>query len=492
MPGKRPPATKQRPTYKIITILTFVVLTIYLMGYIATFLRRPSIGVESVRQGTLDVPVSFNGIIVRDEQVVNSTLSGQVTYYYANGDRLKKGAAVCQVRKADDSASLIESQIANIDKNILSLQKERADISLFKEDIDAIEDKLANVVYSYSGKFNDGNLSGLYEFRSQLDSQILRRNEIWLFESTKSASELAAEKTQYENQLSDSVRSVSTENSGILSLYIDGYEQTLTPDTRTEITKEQTQMRVEPNKLLSTALTVMEEDPIFKVVKSNTWYIVGYLPNSVTANWKTGDGKTLTGIINEEEKSVKMVVDSLTAGETETCVVFRTDRNLLDFLTVRTLSLTIKSDTYEGLKIPNQSIVEKALIKIPLDCIQDSLDTSNVIRRGNSGDELVPIKALKSDEQFVYILQDFETLKLGDVLLKGTGEAAEEYTLKDVVTYQGVYVVNSSIAAFTVVDIMGQNVDYAIVRPSTLSSGLQIYDNIVSDATTVQEGDEIY
>ena len=81
--------------------------------------------------------------------------------------------------------------------------------------------------------------------------------------------------------------------------------------------------------------------------------------------------------------------------------------------------------------------------------------------------------------------------KIGDIVLKGDGDSAEPFTVSDLVVYKGVYVANSSMARFKIIDVIGQNADYTIVDSSS-GYGLRIYDKIVSDASQIEESQTLY
>ena len=71
--------------------------------------------------------------------------------------------------------------------------------------------------------------------RTQLDSYMLQRNEIWLSEDVESLSQLSEERSSYEQQLSQSMSSVTAPESGVVAFSYDGLEETLTPDALDEI-----------------------------------------------------------------------------------------------------------------------------------------------------------------------------------------------------------------------------------------------------------------
>ena len=56
---------------------------------------------------------------------------------------------------------------------------------------------------------------------------------------------------------------------------------------------------------------------------------------------------------------------------------------------------------------------------LPVDCVTTSLDQRSVIKRVDGNDSVVKLDVESSDENFVYVRQDFDQLKLGDVILKG-------------------------------------------------------------------------
>ena len=180
----------------------------------------------------------------------------------------------------------------------------------------------------------------------------------------------------------------------------------------------------------------------------------------------------------------------MTAGDSKTYVIFKTNKNLQDFMSVRTIEFYITDSTYEGLKIPNTAILEKTFIKMPLGCIVESLSGKSVVKRTNGSDELVKVTVESTDDKFAYIRQDFDALKIGDVVLNGTGESAVEYRLSEVSTKVGVLTANGAYAKFAGISVLGQNSQYTIADAA--ASSLKAYDKIITNASEVNEGDEIY
>ncbi|MEA4815741.1 MAG: HlyD family efflux transporter periplasmic adaptor subunit [Lachnospiraceae bacterium] len=487
---------KKMPSgHKTITIITFLLLTVYICGYLIAFLSRPKTATETVVYGTIDVPLSLDGIIIRDEEVYVAEASGQPYFNYNDNDRIKKGAVVCNV-KDEETTSIIESEIKKLDKDILSTQRARSDMSVFSEDITEIESSIKKTVDAGVLKFINSNMSEIYKLKDEIDTQISRRNEIWFSENVKSLTELSEKKNQYENKLSESIYSISSNSSGIISYTSDGFESVLTPSSIDSITEEQIKMKITP-KYTSKSQAVKSGDNIFKVVKSNEWYVAAYMNVAEAAQITVDSKKTLSFTIDEEEKSIDFTVEKISGVGDKYLIVFKTDKNMIDFVKERTVSFKINTDAYKGIKIPNEAIVEKTLLKIPLSCIVESVDKYSVMKLIDSSQnmaELVDVDIVKIDSEngFAYTVQDINSLKIGDTLLAGTGENAKTYELNQVEPYEGVFVVNSAVAEFKVITIIAQNSNYAIVSDEDGNYGLKAYDVIVSDATKVNESDAIY
>lgn len=485
--AQRTERTRKKKNHKLLTTVIFSALFIYLIGFLLMFINKPSVGLETVNYGSIDVPATLRGLIVRDEVVVKSSMDGTPEYNYSENEKVAKNALVCTVKNSG-TTEVIEDQIKKIDKDILDIQKNRTDFSLFKEDIARTEKNIRNVLDSTVYKFIGDNVSDVYSLKNQIQTQINLRNQIWLAENTKSTAELTAEREQYESQLNVGQETVKTQFSGIFSLKVDNFEEIVTPQVRKDISQEQIKMTVQPE-YISKSLAVSTGSPLFKIVKSNTWYVVSNVPNEVSAQWAVGDYLDIYTTVDEEEKNVQVKIESMDIGKSTTYVVFVTDRNLIDFLDIRTMYFSVKESIYSGFKIPNAAIVERTFLKIPKAYLTNSLDEQGVVKRGGNGDIFQRIKIANSDENYIYVLQDFDALKIGDVIV-GMGEDAQTYTLSEVAAYKGVYVANSSLAEFTIIDILGQNSDYTIVNAQS-QYGLKVYDKIVSDAKSVQDKEEV-
>ena len=71
-----------------IGVIIFVIIFIYLVFNVFSYLTEIHISVYEVEQGTIAVNNVYNGLILRDEKIINSDYSGSVNYYVKEGSKV--------------------------------------------------------------------------------------------------------------------------------------------------------------------------------------------------------------------------------------------------------------------------------------------------------------------------------------------------------------------------------------------------------------------
>lgn len=473
-------------------LVGFILISIYLFGYLFLYINKSSISIEPVQYGSIGEPKTYDGLVIRDEHVIKSVSEGEVTHYYGEGDRVKKNAIVCSIKNVEDSDEL-EQQISNNDNEIVKVQKSRSDISLIQDDIDLVNNKIENITSNYITGSIETRLNNLYSFKNELNGEVTLRNQILLTENRGSLKSLVEEKFAYEALLGKTKDMLYAPISGIVSFSLDGLEEIYSVEKIETLLPEQINMKFEPPSRINSG-NIKIDEPVFKVINSNEWYIVSYIPDEVCNGWLVDDQKKL--IFNDEQSNFLNVrIKSITQAQGQKLIVFYSDRNMIDYINTRSISFEVETEIYKGLKVPNSSIVEQTFLKIPMDYIIDDSGQYSIIKSQDKGNISVPIKIAFKDEtqSYAYILQDFNStkIKLDDKILKNTDGEEKEYIItgEGIRTSSGVYVANNGIASLKAVEIIGSNETYSIVKPV---GDLKVYDRIVSDARNISENQMIY
>ncbi|WP_317855946.1 HlyD family efflux transporter periplasmic adaptor subunit [Chakrabartyella piscis] len=475
----------------IVPMFVFITIVVYLCGQMFNLLvEREEVDIETVQIGTLDTPERYTGLIIRNESLVYSDREGQVFYEYSEGDAIAKNTYICSVKDVGETDDL-EEKIYEIDQDILEQQKLRADLSLFAEDITRLESNIDRSIASYDGNVMDNGVSYVYDMKDEISGYMSQRDAIWLSESIDSFASMSAEKNEYEQQLSENMSTFYAPESGILAFTYDGLEESLNSDALATLTESQ--VASYENSFLAKTQLVEEGDVLFRIVEENKWYIVVYVPNAMAASWSTGNTKNLYLTLDDNIIDILGKVDSLTVGDTQTKVVFSTYQRMTDFMDQRVVRFYFEAETISGLKVPNDAIVEKTLLSIPENCLAESGSARGVFVDDGAEGRFVSMNVLTYVDGFYYV-EPSDAVTLGTRILYKEDDIFDSnniYTISQLESLSGVYLVNSSMAEFVSIEILDQNQEYAIIKSGSIY-GLQSYDNIVANAKNIQEGQSVY
>ena len=163
---------------------------------------------------------------------------------------------------------------------------------------------------------------------------------------------LEDEVTRLNAQLSAPEKTIPAPESAYFVSYVDGYEDTLTPDTMRNLTPEQ--------------LASVSEDGISagaqegnlvigKIIKDYAWYIVGVFDNR---KMRLSEDDTATVRLESVPQNLRVKVESLysTGDVAKTQGIFRCDELTHDIVQHRTERVDIVRDTVEGIRVPRSAI----------------------------------------------------------------------------------------------------------------------------------------
>lgn len=470
----------------IFSILIFVAIIVYFSIFFIKFFNKEKINYDYVQMGTIESPKSATGIIIRSEKVYNSTQDGILSFNITNNERVKSGTSVATI-KSLEVLSKMEEELNTINKEIFSMQESRAELSWFSEDIEKINYQIQNIIDTNIYLLSNSDISKLYEISTSVSSSMELRNQILLSETTGSLAELAAKRKEQEDKISENSSIITTSQTGILSYYLDGLEEVFTPDNMLNITKEQVKMTANPQ---SIKLQVAKEEPIFKIIDSNEWYISTYINSSFVEGWEQGQNKTIYIKDSSSSREIDTQVYYIQKDTKETFMILKLTRSILDYIDQRSITFEIDKVT-SGFKINNSAIAEANLLKIPINFITEE---DSIIKQ--SGDSTTSLNVSLSYEpdilDFAYIPIEVGVINIGDTIVN-PNNPEETYIIDEILTTKGVYVINSGIAKYVKINLQNSvsNDKYTILDPS-FNTNITIYDNIILDVQNIYNEQSVY
>jgi hypothetical protein len=172
------------------------------------------------------------------------------------------------------------------------------------------------------------------------------------------------------------------------------------------------------------------------------------------------------------------------------------DKYMIQFASARYVDFEIVSDRVDGLKIPVTSITKKDFYLVPMDYVTQDGDSQStgfnkeVYDQSGTSVVFVPAEIYYSEGDHYYIEMDEEDgFHAGDYIVKSG--STERYQIGTSASLQGVYNINKGYAVFKQIDVLASNDEYYTVKKN-MTYGLAVYDHIVLNAETVDEGELIY
>ena len=478
-------------TVALIAAVFFVFVFVHMLRSIHGALT-PSLATEVVHMGNMDVQRSVSGMIVRYEEVVYAPRDGRISWAISEGDRVRRGVHVASIQNTDH-IQRIADEITSHEDEIMELNRRRH----FAESDAAVQRTNANLrsaINSGMHNFSTLNMAELNALQERIDQVVYNRNQMIISDGRDAVGDPGRMLENSIAQLDLHSEDIYATTSGIMFPIIDGQEQEVTPANMRDLTRDEVNFVVDHNIIVQNR-DVVAGDPIFKLV-SNIWYIVAYMPTEMVQGFEYNQDRTvfIHNRVTDEYEPMVMRIHHIEHHHTESMVIFRTNRNVLDFLNQRNISIRTTDYISRGLKVSNSAIVTRRFIRIP---------TTHVHGAGNDlvhvmshyGLRQVSITPAEITDDYVDILEEIHPeLIMGDTLLPqsilGDNFVINESVVRVV---HGVYQANFGYASFIPVSLEGDlsEIDgYTLLDPSRNTS-LRQFDTIVTDATQVTHGEII-
>ena len=168
--------------------------------------------------------------------------------------------------------------------------------------------------------------------------------------------------------------------------------------------------------------------------------------------------------------------------------------SMITFTDERYLEIELFQEESSGLKIPNTSIANLEFYLVPENYITQSSGTNSygvlrekLLENGTTTTEYVETTLYNNKDGYYYV--GMSALRTGDHII--APDTQNVYTISLRGSLIGVFNMNKGYADFRQIEILYQNDEYSIVKSNT-KYGLNVYDLIVLDSSSVSEDQFVY
>jgi len=471
----------------------FFIFVLLVMGQSIFDSIRQGVATEVVRMGDMSEQRSVRGMIVRHEQVVYAPRAGRVSFTVAEADRVRQRVRVARIDQDTDAGNRLANNVLSAENELIMLNARRH-FAESDSNVQRINNNLQHVVSSNMHHFTALDIGELNNLHRRITQSTTTRNQVILDDGIGAVGEAGRhlETLRAQHQLNSTY--IYATGSGIMYPVIDGHEGVVTPQNMRELSRNEVNFTVDHTAMIPTR-DVQIGDPVFKLV-DNTWYIVSYMPTAMTQGFQLNADRTVF-VQNAQTGTyipLLMRVIHIEHFATDTMVIFRSNRNVIDFLGQRNISIRTTDYVSRGLKVSNSAIVTRRLVGIPLTHIHGAEEFS-VHLRTEIGLRQVDITVDEWRGDYGYVILDDSTgLIMGDELVSSF-IGVDSFTINYAAVREehGVYGVPFGYVIFIPISLEGElsEVDgYTLLDPRR-NTGLREFSVIVTDASTVVPGEII-
>ncbi len=467
MADNRNKVTKyRRPLNLNIGMLIFATIFVYVVICVVMYFRTEHIVGYSVQEGSLTSNSIYKGIALRTEQIVTSSDAGYVNYFAREGERVAAGNLVYTVDETGRLSDYIHTS-------------ESGENSLSDSDLSELKTEIT----SFTSRFDCTEFVDVYNFKYSVEGTALKLSNYNILANANALNDASGTALiNYRN----------ASKSGIVTYSIDGYEDLKLEDMTAEYFD---QKNYEKKHLLNNEL-IASGDPVYKLSTNEDWSIVIMLE---------GDNaeELAEELLEKEYVEVKFLKNQYTSwGEVATYtneegnifVSLTFTNSMITFCTDRFIDIELLLEDERGLKIPNSAIVQKEFFIVPKEFVTKGGNSGNTgvlletyDENGNATIEFIETTIYDETDTEYYL--DDTVLRADNNIVKP--DSTQKHRISKTGSLIGVYNINKGYADFKQVSILYQNDEYSIVKSNTVY-GLNVYDYIVLDATTVNDNEFIY
>lgn len=259
---------KRRVKPRFFVFIAILLVAVFLL---VRPLLTASSGVESIIDVNSSITQSMDCVIIRDESVTTSDSTVRVEYIARENTEVSQGDTIASLFTTGYTESLL-TRLEEIRQNIQAYHK-----TLLGTIVDSDLDRLDAVVDICADDFRNlvtqqtrGNLQTVIE---QLETAMVNRQD-YMRQNKRDDTRLTQLYDQENTQL-NSIQSWRVDSAanrdGVLSFYIDGYENDLTAASLDSLTPADIRAVLAGSDLATTADT--RSTGIYRIVDQDTWYV---------------------------------------------------------------------------------------------------------------------------------------------------------------------------------------------------------------------------
>ena len=296
--------------------------------------------------------ITTKGLLIRDEYIINSTMTGNIEAYFKEGDKVKNLDKVAYVYN-DNIDEENFKELESLEKEVIQIEEGQS--SIIKADVDKVNKKIEKNKDNIQTKLIQGKL-GISKEVVELEEHIKDKNK--LLKSDLNSKPIINKKEEI-NKLSNKIEKNSdilqTNKSGIISYKFDGNESKYNIDNISELTIDDIEYTENEYIDILNEGVIKHGQPIARIINNIKQYLAIVVEENEIMNFKENNSV----IIRDKNNQINAKVHNIYTKNDKNVVVFEISEQNIEINDTRVAEFDIIYKSIEGIKIPKSSIVKK-------------------------------------------------------------------------------------------------------------------------------------
>ena len=335
------------------------VLAVVIIAYILYHITggfTPDIDTVTASEATAEETLSSRAVIMRNEQVIYSTIDGNVNYLKNDGDKIAAWEKVAEVFPSQNSSELF-NEIVALNKRIDLLNNSNMTETERRSDTESIDKSIWAGYYDFLKYTADGNMSAADVAKDSLLINLNKRRIITrsVLSYSSLIGELTAERDALYARLSDSETQIYTGSAGYFYSFVDGYENVFSSSNISMLTFSA--FMDKKGSASEDFSTTGFGYPVGKVVTDYLWYAACEIDKAELHYFETGRNYSVKFPQNNGTTVSMYLYRILYDVDSDVAVlILRASVIPPDFSFSREQTVQIVRKSYTGFRIPSSSV----------------------------------------------------------------------------------------------------------------------------------------
>ena len=333
---------------KLLKWAALLFLVVYLVHQFYSSVYNPLV-TDMVVYDSSYVGVELETLFVRNETLITSAEGGYKSYAVGEGGKVAKNGVIASIYPTAEQA-VLNNQIQQVKSQIDVLTQTQNYSEYNNADLSVLNQKINQSLIDVLDSGKTGQLNASAEAADTLLQSLNRKNIVTGTEQDYNAliAQLNGQLAQLQAGHTESRSYIRAENSGYFVSKADGFETVLPADTLAMLTVQQFQ-NIQP--------AAVGEDVIGKIVSDYAWSIVAKVPIEDSFRLTEGEPATLkTGLVSVKELNATVSTINREGDSEFALVVFTCTTMNEELASTRRQTLTLVTESYEGLKVNKKAI----------------------------------------------------------------------------------------------------------------------------------------